>query len=89
MSELHKQKSAEHNTVAKITDTLRQQGSEQQSRDMVLCLEWKYDMIFNGHYNHTALARYSVVQLSRQQKSVLMRLRSGTLALAIETGRYL
>ena len=88
MSELYEQKCAEHDTVAKVRDTLRHLDKEQRKIDMAATSRMKVYRDINGDYDHTAPARYLVIPLSRQQRSVLARLRSGTLALAIETGRY-
>ena len=88
MSEIYEQKCAKHDTVAKVRDTLRHLDSEQRKIDMAAMSRMKVYRDINGGYNHTAPARYLLIPLSRQQRSVLARLRSGTLALAIETGRY-
>ena len=88
MSELYEQKSAGHDTVAKVRDNLRHIDSEQRKSDMATMFRMKVYRELNGDYNCTAPARYLLVPFSRHQGAALARLRSGTLALAIETGRY-
>ena len=88
MSELYEQKCAEHDTVAKVRDTLRHVDSAQRKIDMTAMSRKKVYRDINWDYNKTASGRYLIIPLSRQQRSVLARLRSGTLALAIATGRY-
>ena len=88
MSELYEQKSAGHDTVTKVRDNLRQIDSEQRKSDMATMSRMKVYRELNGDYNCTAPARYLLVPFSRHQRAALARLRSGTLALAIETGRY-
>ena len=85
---LYEQKSAGHDTVAKVRDNLRQIDNEQRKSDMATMSRMKVFRKLNGDYNCTAPARYLLVPFPRHRRAALARLRSGTLALAMETGFY-
>ena len=59
MSELYEQKCAEHDTVAKVRDTLRHLDKEQRKIHMADMSRMKVYRDINGDYNHTAPALLS------------------------------